>query len=101
MNLEELTKQAVRRKIGKKAYTVARELGNKHRLTGSYFGDEEAEIRSYRFSKKELCIKAEYEGSSRIIYNYEEVFKEFRGKIQVYVPGNWEKKINELYKQVK
>ena len=101
--LEESIKErkllAEEKRVVLKSSSVATELGILiHTWTGHLNSDEvEETINTYEFKSDNLAIKSD--GYSRITYNGRTVFEGGYGKIEAYIPGEWETELEDLYKK--
>ncbi len=88
--IEQRKAQAERRSISQKAYTVARYLGRRDAVGSEYL-----------FSGKTVSILFATTGAGRAVtvhYRSDPVFEIDKG-IERYVPGPWERTLNDLYRR--
>ena len=98
--IKERKKLAGDKKIVIKADSVAKYVGS---LTNSWTGHLNSEkvtetIEIYTFSDKNLKIVSEG-GLTKIAYKGQDVFKERYTEVEKYIPGAWERKLDDLYKK--
>lgn len=97
--INERRKQAKDRRIREKAAVIAKYLGNGHETT------DEGE---YTFKGSNFLIKDNYKVyhdhdgpmagfGTNIYYKGQQVYDEGGGQIYSYIPGDWEKTLNQLY----
>jgi len=98
--VEERKKQSERREIGHKVRVIARQLGSGFDDGGRI--DSESE---YTYLDKDFRIHNEYRsceegfgGDSSVAYKDRIVYKHDYHSLKVYIPGNWERGLNSLYR---